>query len=158
MIKWYIVGDGSMKGWVEEQILLYGLHKTVIVLGKFPLERMPSFYKCANLLLVSMQNRQIFSMTIPSKVQAYLSSGVPIIGMLNGEGAQIIKQSKSGYVCASGDYKSLAESILKLSKTPKEDLFKMGQQGRGYSEKHFNREHLISTLEKYLTNIKFYKN
>lgn len=155
MIKWYIIGQGSMSKWVEERISFLGLENNVLMLGQFPLEKMPSFYKCADILLVSLQDRPIFSMTIPSKVQAYLASGRPIVGMLGGEGAEVIKRSRSGFVCRSGDYNNLAKSILKLSDMPKEELLRMGQEGRNYGQEHFDRDRLISMLEKYLSTVKF---
>ena len=155
MIKWYIIGQGSMSKWVEERISSLGLGKNVLMLGQFPLERMPSFYKCANILLVSLQDRPIFSMTIPSKVQAYLASGRPIVGMIGGEGAEVIKHSQSGFVCQPGDYKNLAQLILKLSDMPREMLLQMGKDGRNYGQEHFDRDRLVSRLEKYLSEVKF---
>ena len=154
-IRWYVVGDGSMRKGVERQIVEKSLEKTVFLLGQFPLERMPSFYKSANVLLVSLQDRPIFSMTIPSKVQAYLASGVPIAGMINGEGSRIILDSKAGFTCAAGDSKGLADLILQLSKAPKDQLLNMGLNGLNYSKRYFNRKDLISSLENYLSNITY---
>ena len=33
-------------------------------------------------------------MTIPGKIQFYLTSGIPIVGMISGEGAKVIKNAK----------------------------------------------------------------
>ena len=45
---------------------------------------MPSFFVHADALLVSLSDCKAFEMTIPGKIQSYLSTGVPLIGMLNG--------------------------------------------------------------------------
>ena len=43
--------------------------------------------------LSSDKKTKIFSMTIPGKLQSYLACGRPIIGSLDGIGAEIIKES-----------------------------------------------------------------
>jgi glycosyltransferase involved in cell wall biosynthesis len=52
---------------------------------------------------VSLKDEPIFSMTIPGKLQSYLAAGIPVVAMLNGEGAEIVKQSKAGLTCNAGD-------------------------------------------------------
>ena len=76
---------------------------------------MPSFFLHADALLVSLLNKEVFNKTIPGKVQFYLSSGIPIIGMLCGEGAEVIRKSKSGFICDSGEYLELSKIIKKIS-------------------------------------------
>ena len=65
-------------------------------------------------------------MTIPGKIQFYLSSGIPIIGMICGSGAEVIKKSKGGFVCDSGDYLSLSKIIQNTILLDKKDLQKIG--------------------------------
>ena len=61
------------------------------MLGRHPLERMPSFYQHADALLVSLKDEPIFAMTIPGKLQSYLAAGIPIVAMLNGEGSEVVQ-------------------------------------------------------------------
>ena len=89
-------------------------------------------------------------MTIPGKIQFYLSSGIPIIGMIGGEGANIIKEANAGLVCNPGDHIKLSEIISKMINLSKNDLKKMGRNGREYSNKEFSRDKLIKKLNKFL--------
>ena len=91
-------------------------------------------------------------MTIPGKIQFYLSSGVPIIGMICGEGAEVIKKSKSGLVCDSGDYKNLSKIISHMINLDKITLKKMGERGKKYAFKEFSKTNLVDKLNKFLTN------
>ena len=50
------------------------------------MKRMGSFFLHADALLVSLSNKKVFNMTIPGKIQFYLSSGIPIIGMISERG------------------------------------------------------------------------
>ena len=98
---------------------------------------MPSFFLHADALLVSLLDKEAFNKTIPGKLQFYLSSGKPILGMLCGEGAEIIKKSKSGLVCKSGDYICLSENIKKITSLDKKQLYKMGINGKKYARENF---------------------
>ena len=146
-IHWTFVGDGRLLEWVKNEISLRNLSTLVSFEGSYPVEKMPDYYDKADALLVSLKNEPIFSMTIPGKLQAYLISGKPILGMLNGEGAKIIKDSGCGYVSNSGDSTSLVESIQKLMRMKISDRKTMGLNGLKFSIKHFDRESLINKLE-----------
>ena len=107
-IRLVILGDGRAADHVRAEIARRGLGDTVVMLGKHPIERMPSFFRSADALLVSLKPDPIFAMTIPGKVQAYLASGIPLLGMLDGEGARVIVESGAGFACTAGDGAGLA--------------------------------------------------
>lgn len=153
-IRWLIVGDGRMAFWLKEEIQLRGLSDCVVMLGQYPVERMPSFFKHADSLLVSLRDKSIFSMTIPGKLQSYLAAGVPVMAMLNGEGSDVVKQSQSGLTCASGDHSGLAAAVLKLSLMSVDDRSTMGRNGHAVSSKEFNRTVLIDRLEQWFIQLK----
>ena len=52
-IRWLIVGDGRMARWMADEIVRLHLQECVLMLGRYPVERMPSFFKHASALLVS---------------------------------------------------------------------------------------------------------
>ena len=60
----------------------------------------------ASALFLSLKNEKIFSMTVPAKLQTYMALGKPIIGVLSGEGANIIKESDCGIVEENYNYKN----------------------------------------------------
>jgi glycosyltransferase involved in cell wall biosynthesis len=149
-IRWLIVGDGRMGGWVAGEIERRGLQHCVLMLGRYPVERMASFFKHADALLVSLKDEPIFSMTIPGKLQSYLAAGLPVIAMLNGEGSEVVKNSHAGLTCAAGDHVALASNVLKLSLTTEEARASMGQNARALSFREFDRDTLIRRLEQWL--------
>lgn len=146
-IRWLIVGDGRAAPWVKNEILNRGLANRIEMLGRYPLDRMPSFFKHADALLVSLKDEPIFSMTIPGKLQSYLAAGIPVIAMLNGEGAKLVESSAAGLVCPAGDSKGLASIALRLSKMSKAERVEMGNNGLAISAKEFDRHLLIDGLE-----------
>ena len=123
------------------------------MLGRYPVERMPSFFKHANALLVSLKDEPIFAMTIPGKLQSYLASGIPVVAMLNGEGADIVVRSRSGLTCAAGDHVGLAAAVLKLSQMTNEERGAMGRNGLDISAREFGRDGLLDQLEAWLRQL-----
>ena len=115
---------------------------------------MASFFKHADVLLISLLNRDVFNKTIPGKIQFYLSSGLPIIGMISGEGADVIKKANAGIVCESGDYKSFCQIVEKIITLNKKSLHEMGANGKRFANKEFSKNKLINKLEKLLEDLK----
>jgi colanic acid biosynthesis glycosyl transferase WcaI len=145
-----ILGDGRMRPWVEEQIRLHNLETTVHLLGRRPLEEMPSYFAKADVLLVSLRGDLIFSLTIPAKIQSYMACGRPIIACLNGEGARIVEESGAGFSCHAEDPAALAESILKMYRLDDSQRKAMAMNSRAYFEKHFTRDILLTELNSHI--------
>jgi len=152
-IRWLIVGDGRMAEWVREEIRRRGLQDCVLMLGRHPVERMPSFYRHADALLVSLKDEPIYAMTIPGKVQSYLAAGIPVLAMLNGEGADVVARSGAGMTCRAGDAQGLAAAVLELASLPPERRAEMGRNGHSVSLNEFNRERLVAQLEGWLQQL-----
>jgi len=147
-VHWTFVGDGRLLPWVKSEILARKLNSYVTIEGHHPIEKMPAFFVQADALLVSLKDEPIFSMTIPGKLQAYLSSGKPILAMLNGEGAKIIEESGCGFASKAGDSVALVNSIGMLIQMDTKDRQEMGLKGLKFSKEQFNRESLIDKLER----------
>ena len=152
-LRWLIVGDGRAAAWVREEIARRGLQDRVIMLGRYPIERMPSFFRAANALLVTLKQGPGFDMTIPGKVQSYLATGLPILGMLNGEGAAVIEQAGAGLVCQAGASQELARKVRLLMELPADLRAVMGERGRLYCQREFDRTGLVSSLELWMTEL-----
>jgi len=70
--------------------------ENLVLTGRFPADVTPDIFAKASALLVSLNDEEIFSHTIPSKVQACLVAGRRIIACLNGEGVRVVQQLGSG--------------------------------------------------------------
>ncbi|MDR6130789.1 glycosyltransferase family 4 protein [Chryseobacterium sp. SORGH_AS_1175] len=146
-IKFILVGDGRKMPFVKNFIEEHKLTDTVSVMGRFPVEAMSSFFDKADIMLVTLKDDPIFNLTVPAKLQAYMSASKPVIAMLNGEGAQNVIDAECGFVVAAGDYSSLAKTILTASELSYEQLQKLGSNSRKYYEMNFKMSACISNLE-----------
>ncbi|MEA9356642.1 glycosyltransferase family 4 protein [Bacteriovorax sp. PP10] len=146
-IYFLILGDGLMKSWAEQEVAKQGIANNFIFLGRKPVDLMPEYYSKADAMLMSLTNTDLFSITVPSKLQSYLASKKPIIASMNGEGAQIVEDFKAGLTCPAGNPQLLAEKILKISTFSKTELDLMGENSLKCYQSEFEREKLITLLE-----------
>jgi len=152
-IKFFVVGDGRMFDWVAKEVINRQLGDYVYLLGRHPLETMPSFYASADALLVALKESPVFSMTVPAKIQSYMVAGKPIVTMLSGEGSRIVSEAECGLIADSGNYEELAGNIIKMSEMSKVALERLGKNACIYADKEFNRETLINQLEKWFVEV-----
>lgn len=152
-IQWTFLGNGSRRRWLESQIQELGLEETVRVLGPFPSEQMPAFFAQADALMVSLLDREVFERTIPSRLQAYLACGRPILGSVGGESARIINQSEAGLVSRPGDPESLANTVLSMSRLSQARLVAMGEAARRYYAREFDHQHWNDILDSWLREL-----
>jgi glycosyltransferase involved in cell wall biosynthesis len=150
-IHWVIIGDGRMKLWVEEQVRVRKLEKTVHLLGRRPVETMPGYFALADALLVSLKSDPIFALTLPAKIQSYMACGRPILACLDGEGAALVQESGAGISCPADDHGALAECVLKMFNLTGAERKEMGLRGRAYFEKRFTRDILLLQLDKWIS-------
>lgn len=152
-VRWIIVGDGRQRGWLAEEIATRGLQEHVLLPGRFPLGRMPSFFAHADALLVSLKTSPTFAMTIPGKVQSYLAAGKPVLAMLDGEGATLVAKSGAGIAVASGDATALVEAVRQLRRMGADERCAMGQQGQEVIAREFDRDTVLSRIEQIMLSL-----
>ncbi len=152
-LRWLIVGDGRAAPALRAEIARRGLADRVVLLGRHPMDRMPSFFVAASAMLVSLRADPVFDLTIPGKVQSYLSAGVPVLAMLDGEGARVIEEAGAGLTARAGDGAALAEAVRRLMAMAPEQRAAMGARGRAYCEREFDRATLMSALEGWMREL-----
>lgn len=146
-VKWIIIGSGRSLERAIELVEEKKLTGSFSFLGRYEEDIMPNFFAHADALLVSLRDTPIFSMTVPYKVQCYLSCGKPIIASLSGEGARIIAKSGSGFVVPAGNPTDLAGAIIRMVRTPREERLLMGKSGRKYFEENYSQKVVYQILE-----------
>lgn len=143
--KLVLVGSGSMFEWAKAKKSELKLDNLVLT-GRFPMSAMPAIYRRAGALLVSLKDEEIFAHTIPSKVQAYLAAGKPIIAALNGEGARVVLEAGAGLTCPAEDAEALASRVRELHSMPPQERARMGEAGYAYFLEHFEMHRQAARL------------
>ena len=129
-VRWILVGDGSLLGWLQDEIARRKLSGCVFLVGRRPLSDMPGLFAKAGALLVSLTADDVVSLTIPSKLQTYLAAGRPVLGSIDGEAGRVISESGAGLASPAGDAAGLAENAMRLARMSSDDLASLGARGR----------------------------
>lgn len=147
--KVHIVGDGSMRSSLETMVKEKGLTNNVVFYGNQKRDDMPSFYKKADVLLITLRGNNEVGNTMPGKLQMYMTTGKPILGAINGAANEVIKEAECGACVDAGDYKGLADLMKSYIESP-EKYKDCGVNARRYFNEHFTFEHYMNGLEKEL--------
>ena len=153
-INWILVGEGRKVEWIKNEIIKRKLSNLYLI-GRHPLETMPLFFNKADAMLISLKDDPIFSLTVPAKFQAYIASGKIVLGVLNGECSDLIKQSGCGICVPSMLDKELAQASIKLSESTMDERKKMSKNAKLFYKKYFSKKMLFKQLEDLL--LQYYK-
>ncbi len=109
----------------------------VVFLPAVPMAQVGAYLLSADALLVHLRKDPLFEITIPSKTQAYMTVGKPLLMAVNGDAADLVRQSGGGVLAESENPEALARAAEALANSSPDALANMGQQAR-----NFYREHL----------------
>lgn len=146
-INWILIGEGRKLDWVKHQVEINNLHN-VYIYGRFPIEKMPAFFRKADIMLLTLKFSDISKITVPAKLQAYLASGKIILGAIDGEANSIINENKVGLACKSGDFKLLSEYSILLKNLSIEERVTMENNSQYLYYRQFSKKMLLDKLEK----------
>lgn len=153
VLKWIFIGDGSRKKWLEEFVSNNKLENKVYILGRFPFNYIPSFYKQADaMLLTLLTNKPHLHATIPSRFQSYISSGKPILAMAGKGVKELIEEIDCGYAIDNDSIEEMASYIRDTVLKNKVKFARKGDNGREYYISQFTTNICMDNLENIISN------
>lgn len=116
-----------------------------------PSERMPDIYARADFALISLKDIPVFRGTIPSKFQAALASGIPVITTVQGDVRGIVEDSGSGLTADAEDVRSLEAAFRGATAVGAERWETMSRAARAFYDTNFSKESGIAKIERLLS-------
>ena len=107
-------------------------------LKRVPPAKIGKYLAAADVLLVHLKKNDLFEITIPSKTQAYMMAGKPIIMAVSGDAASLIKESKSGLLCEPENPDELTEKIMNIFNMKESERIQIGINGKTYYENYLS--------------------
>ena len=141
------VGDGRAMSAAKKLTIELGLFEEIKFLGRHPVEEMPKFYAKADFMLVTLLDEPIFAVTVPLKVQTYMSAGKPIICNVKGETARVINEASCGFSVPPEDHHALAKALVTAAKTSDSDRLKMQRSAQNYFKNNYSKKLIIDSVE-----------
>lgn len=110
----------------------------ILFLGQQPPADIPALLALGDVQLVSLKDLPLFRTTLPSKLQATLACGRPIVGAVAGDAATLIEGSGAGLAVPPGDPGALAAAIRRLYSLGAPSRAAMGHAGRRFYLDHLS--------------------
>ena len=106
--------------------------QNVVFLPPVSMAEVGAYLNSADALLVHLKKDELFKITIPSKTQAYMAAGRPILMAVDGDAADLVSNSQSGVVAKSGDAQSIADAAIKLLTASADERQAMAVSGKAF--------------------------
>lgn len=151
--RFIIVGDGMSKQAILAAVREKSMEDYFDFIGFQPLTEIQKYHELADALFVSLSNEPLFDIMIPAKVQSYMAAGKPILAALNGEGAEVIRQSDSGLTCQAMSAEDLAQVIMDFIHVPKSRLLEMGENASAFYKINYKSDIINARINQFLTDI-----
>jgi len=139
-----IIGNGS----ALEELKQININDNVVFHGRKPRNIMAGYYKASDFLIVSLINRRIFSITVPAKTQTYIKAQKPILAIINGDTADIIKEYNLGYISNPDDIKDIKDCFMKAINATNDEIMKFSLNCDLLTNSIFNKDIIIDKLLK----------
>lgn len=145
-IGFYFLGSGisleALKAEAQAQTM-----ENVIFLPRVGMNEVGSYLAAADALLVHLTDDPLFSTTIPSKVQAYLSAGKPVIVAVAGDAADLTIRSGGGVTVPPNDPTAMAQAVAAMAAVPRQDLVRLGANAADFYSRELSLARAILQLE-----------
>jgi colanic acid biosynthesis glycosyl transferase WcaI len=143
-----LVGGGTDKPRLRSLALNLGLNN-VVFLDPVPAYALPKFYSVADIALVTVRNSKMAESIRPVKMLSAMASGVPVIFVGRGEGADLVQTANAGIITEPDEPEALAKAIRQLATHPEQRRL-FGNNGRMFVMQHFQWEKI---LERWLCDL-----
>ena len=125
----------------------------VTFLPPVKMEEIGDYLKYADLLLVHLKNDPLFEITIPSKIQAYMAMGKPLLVGVKGNASEIVEKNDIGISFEPGNANQFINAIKIFSKYTSNRKNKISKNSKNYYESNMSFKIGLDKFSKIFTFI-----
>lgn len=130
-IQFVFVGGGTETDRLKQRSINEGIPNAIFI-PRMPMAEVGGVLELSNLLLVHLKKDPLFEITVPSKTQAYMAMGKPILMAVAGDAAELVQKAQCGCIAISEDAASIQQAILEIYQLPASEQQKMGVNARNF--------------------------
>ena len=142
-----IIGDGSN---LSNLMKIANNNPNVVFHGKKPRCDMAGYYKASDFLIISLIDEPIFSVTVPAKTQTYIAAKKPILAIINGDTARIIRDYNLGLCVDPSKVEAIAAMFKRCVEMSQSQIENFTKKNDHLLATIFNKEKTINSLLKLL--------
>lgn len=148
-----VAGTGVLEGRLAELVGELGLQEKVEFLGKVSPDDIVDVYASADFQIVPLKRLDIFAGTIPSKFQAGLAHGVPIITTVAGDVSRLVEENGLGFAAEPEDVDSLEYALRQAHATSADERNAYRERASSFYNANLTKDQAVSAIESILTRI-----
>ena len=112
--------------------------KNCLFLSRRPVSEIGMILELADVLLVHLQDKPLFKITIPSKTAAYMAVGKPILMAVSGDAADLVRLANAGICCEPESSAEIANAVFKFYAMTDSQRKEMGLNGQQFYEREIS--------------------
>ena len=151
-IKFIIRGKGSSLEYIKNEKSRYNLDNLFIDDKIVSEEKLIENLNEADVFLVPMKNDKFLNMSLPTKILEYQALAKPVICCSNGAPGNHIEKTHSGIRVDCGDFKKVAEAIIKLKEEPVTKK-RYGEEGKLYVDTKISFEKISEQFNRLIHQV-----
>ena len=145
-IYFHVIGMGPMTDYLVNSIRERGLENKLIYHGPIVAKLAAAYFKNADALYVSLKSEGTVGKTIPSKLMMSLAFARPIVGVLQGDGKDVLEDSGGAFL-AEENPQSVRDALIAISNLSEKEKARLGKLNRLYYDSHFSLRTVASEVE-----------
>jgi glycosyltransferase involved in cell wall biosynthesis len=118
------VGDGTLRPVLEAEVRRLGLDKSVIFAGWQSNAEVREHLRTARALVMPS-----FAENLPVAMMEALATGRPVLGTYIAGVPELVENGANGWLVPAGNVQATADAILRILRTPTDELTRMGRAG-----------------------------
>ena len=148
-VVFHVIGMGPKSDKLIQLIKEYKLEKKVIYHGPMAAKKAAPYFKAADVSYISLKADGYVGKTIPNKLMMSMAFGKPILGVIDGDGKEVIEKAQCGIV-SKPDPESIATAISNLAMMRDDKLKVFSSNALKYYFDNFSVEKVTKQIISYL--------
>ena len=152
LVRFHFIGGGLEVARLKARATEMGL-RNVEFFDPVPMSEIGRIIARSDVLLVHLRPDPLFEITIPSKTQAYLCAGKPILMAVRGDAANLVLEADAGVLAEPGDPESIAHAVHRLVALPAPRRREVGENGSRFYREHLSISSGVDKFAALFTNL-----
>lgn len=144
-IGFVLVGDGVAIAHLKQRVQSERL-ANVHFRPPQPIKLMAQVMDMSDMQLICLRDLPLYRITLPSKVQATMATGRPMIASASGDAARVVSESGAGLVCAPGSAADLAAAVVAAYDAGDSTRQSWGAAGREHYQRYFSQSRGLAKM------------
>jgi glycosyltransferase involved in cell wall biosynthesis len=142
-IRLVLLGDGARKQFLKDKAKQLNL-TNVIFVDTVSKEKVSDYWSILDASIIHLKKTELFRTVIPSKLFECMGMGLPVLHGVDGESADIVRETNCGVLFEPENVDQLIEKLLYLQSEP--DFLENIRQNALAAAKKYDRSHLAKQM------------